>query len=36
MKKVFMGGIPTSIIEDEFKDYFSKFGKIVEHQIMKD
>ena len=21
---------------DEFKDYFSKFGKVVEHQIMKD
>eukprot|EP01018_Ginkgo_biloba_P036909 Gb_03098 [translate_table: standard] len=35
-KKIFVGGIPTSIIEDEFKDYFSKFGKIVEHQIMQD
>jgi len=35
-KKVFVGGIPTSITEDEFKDYFSKFGKVVEHQIMQD
>eukprot|EP01018_Ginkgo_biloba_P023349 Gb_29428 [translate_table: standard] len=35
-KKIFVGGIPTSITEDEFKDYFSKFGKIVEHQIMQD
>jgi len=35
-RKVFVGGIPTSITEDEFKDYFSKFGKVVEHQIMQD
>lgn len=35
-KKIFVGGIPTSITEDEFKDYFSKFGKVVEHQIMQD
>ena len=31
-----MGGIPTSITEDEFKNYFAKFGKVVEHQIMRD
>uniref|UniRef100_A0A0C9S7R0 TSA: Wollemia nobilis Ref_Wollemi_Transcript_12942_1780 transcribed RNA sequence n=1 Tax=Wollemia nobilis TaxID=56998 RepID=A0A0C9S7R0_9CONI len=35
-KKIFVGGIPTSISEDEFKNYFSKFGKVVEHQIMQD
>ncbi|XP_059074443.1 heterogeneous nuclear ribonucleoprotein 1 [Cryptomeria japonica] len=35
-KKIFVGGIPTSITEDEFKEYFAKFGKIVEHQIMQD
>jgi len=35
-KKIFVGGIPTSITEDEFKDYFSKFGKVLEHQIMQD
>jgi len=35
-KKIFVGGIPTTITEDEFKDYFSKFGKVAEHQIMQD
>ncbi|XP_057823457.1 heterogeneous nuclear ribonucleoprotein 1 isoform X1 [Cryptomeria japonica] len=35
-KKIFVGGIPTSITEDEFKNYFAKFGKVVEHQIMQD
>uniref|UniRef100_A0A0D6RA80 RRM domain-containing protein n=1 Tax=Araucaria cunninghamii TaxID=56994 RepID=A0A0D6RA80_ARACU len=35
-KKIFVGGIPTSITEDEFKEYFAKFGKVVEHQIMQD
>lgn len=35
-RKFFVGGITTSLTEDEFKNYFSKFGKIVEHQIMQD
>ncbi|KAL3653148.1 hypothetical protein CASFOL_002829 [Castilleja foliolosa] len=35
-KKVFVGGIPTSVTEDEFKSFFSKFGKVVEHEIIKD
>lgn len=35
-KKIFVGGIQTSITEDEFKKYFSKFGKVVDHQIMQD
>ncbi|XP_020262854.1 heterogeneous nuclear ribonucleoprotein A1, A2/B1 homolog [Asparagus officinalis] len=35
-KKIFVGGIPTSINEDEFRNFFSKFGEIEEHQIMRD
>ncbi|VFQ89425.1 unnamed protein product [Cuscuta campestris] len=35
-KKIFVGGIPTSISEDEFKDFFSKFGKVAEHEIIRD
>lgn len=34
--KIFVGGIPKTITDDEFKDYFSKFGKVIEHQIMRD
>ncbi|KAK6142136.1 hypothetical protein DH2020_007004 [Rehmannia glutinosa] len=35
-KKVFVGGIPTSVTEDEFKGFFSKYGKVVEHEIIRD
>ncbi|KAK4367428.1 hypothetical protein RND71_011220 [Anisodus tanguticus] len=35
-KKIFVGGIPTTISEDEFKDFFLKFGEVKEHQIMRD
>ncbi|XP_071736705.1 uncharacterized protein [Rutidosis leptorrhynchoides] len=35
-KKVFVGGIPTSVTEDELKDFFSKYGKVVEHEIIRD
>lgn len=35
-KKIFVGGIPTSVNEDEFSDFFSKFGLVKEHQIMRD
>ncbi|GJV20636.1 heterogeneous nuclear ribonucleoprotein 1-like protein [Tanacetum coccineum] len=35
-KKVFVGGIPTSVTEEELKAFFSKFGKVVEHEIIRD
>ncbi|KAH6810945.1 RNA-binding family protein [Perilla frutescens var. frutescens] len=35
-KKIFVGGIPTSVNEDEFKSFFSKYGKVVEHEIIRD
>ncbi|KAL4193422.1 hypothetical protein AMTRI_Chr06g199290 [Amborella trichopoda] len=35
-KKIFVGGVPTSVTDDEFKDFFSKFGEVKEHQIMRD
>ncbi|KAI9084643.1 hypothetical protein K1719_033425 [Acacia pycnantha] len=35
-KKIFVGGIPTSVSEDELKNFFSKFGKVVEHEIIRD
>lgn len=35
-KKIFVGGIPPGLTEEEFKDYFSSFGRILEHQIMID
>ncbi|KAH7415847.1 hypothetical protein KP509_14G063200 [Ceratopteris richardii] len=33
-KKIFVGGLPTSVTEGEFKNFFSQFGKVVENQIM--
>ncbi|KAE8075494.1 hypothetical protein FH972_014208 [Carpinus fangiana] len=35
-KKIFVGGIPTTVTEDEFKIFFSKYGKVVEHEIIRD
>ncbi|MED6112754.1 hypothetical protein PIB30_064481 [Stylosanthes scabra] len=35
-KKIFVGGIPTSVTEDEFKSFFMKYGKVVEHEIIRD
>lgn len=35
-KKIFVGGIPTTLNEDEFKDFFMQFGEVKEHQIMRD
>ncbi|XP_077216884.1 uncharacterized protein LOC143851363 [Tasmannia lanceolata] len=35
-KKIFVGGIPSSLTEDKFKEYFSSYGTVVEHQIMVD
>ncbi|KAG8384868.1 hypothetical protein BUALT_Bualt04G0163100 [Buddleja alternifolia] len=35
-KKIFVGGIPTTVDEDEFRNFFSSFGEVKELQIMKD
>ncbi|KAL1204870.1 Heterogeneous nuclear ribonucleoprotein 1 [Cardamine amara subsp. amara] len=35
-KKIFVGGIPSSVTEDELKDFFAKYGNVVEHQIIRD
>lgn len=35
-KKIFVGGIPTSVTEEELKDFFSKYGNVVEHEIILD
>nr|XP_043628061.1 heterogeneous nuclear ribonucleoprotein 1-like [Erigeron canadensis] len=35
-KKVFVGGIPTAVTEEELKGFFSKYGKVVEHEIIRD
>ncbi|KAJ7964674.1 Heterogeneous nuclear ribonucleoprotein 1 [Quillaja saponaria] len=35
-KKVFVGGIPTTVSEDELKNFFSEYGKVVEHEIIRD
>ncbi|GMP53227.1 hypothetical protein CsSME_00018756 [Camellia sinensis var. sinensis] len=35
-KKIFVGGIPTAVTEEEFKNFFSNYGKVVEHEIIRD
>ncbi|KAE9615824.1 hypothetical protein Lal_00017435 [Lupinus albus] len=35
-KKIFVGGIPTAVSEDELKSFFSKYGKVVQHEIIRD
>ncbi|PIN22289.1 RNA-binding protein musashi/mRNA cleavage and polyadenylation factor I complex, subunit HRP1 [Handroanthus impetiginosus] len=35
-KKIFVGGLPLSLNEDDLREYFSSYGNIVEHQIMLD
>ncbi|KAG1330172.1 putative heterogeneous nuclear ribonucleoprotein 1 [Cocos nucifera] len=35
-KKIFVGGIPPSLTEDELKEHFASYGEVVEHQIMLD
>ncbi|XWS51710.1 hypothetical protein CRYUN_Cryun11dG0007000 [Craigia yunnanensis] len=35
-KKIFIGGIPSSTTEDEFRSFFSKYGNVMEHQIIRD
>jgi heterogeneous nuclear ribonucleoprotein A1/A3 len=35
-RKVFVGGLPLSCTEEEFKGYFEKFGQVIEAHIMYD
>uniref|UniRef100_A0A5B6ZGP6 RRM domain-containing protein n=1 Tax=Davidia involucrata TaxID=16924 RepID=A0A5B6ZGP6_DAVIN len=35
-KKIFVGGIPTTVTDDEFKDFFSNIGEVKDHQVMRD
>ncbi|KAJ8535850.1 hypothetical protein K7X08_034251 [Anisodus acutangulus] len=35
-KKIFVGGLPLSLTEDELKQYFSSYGYVLEQQIMLD
>ncbi|KAF8414284.1 hypothetical protein HHK36_002286 [Tetracentron sinense] len=35
-KKIFVGGVPSTVTEDEFKNFFSKHGKVTDHQIIRD
>ncbi|KAL8508943.1 hypothetical protein ACS0TY_016222 [Phlomoides rotata] len=35
-RKVFVGGLPLSLNEDDLREYFSPYGNIAEHQIMLD
>ncbi|CAL5203536.1 unnamed protein product [Lathyrus oleraceus] len=35
-KKIFVGGIPAAVSEDELKNFFSKHGNVVEHEIIRD
>ncbi|KAJ9683375.1 hypothetical protein PVL29_019098 [Vitis rotundifolia] len=35
-KKIFVGGIPATVTEEEFKDFFSQYGEVKDHQIMRD
>ncbi|CAL9041526.1 unnamed protein product [Musa banksii] len=36
-KKIFVGGIRSTLTEaDEFKNFFSKYGKVENHQIIRD
>ncbi|OVA08273.1 RNA recognition motif domain [Macleaya cordata] len=35
-KKIFVGGVPSTVTEDEFKNFFSKYGTVVDNQIIRD
>ncbi|KAG6494902.1 heterogeneous nuclear ribonucleoprotein 1-like [Zingiber officinale] len=35
-RKIFVGGISLSFTEDELKDFFSQFGKVDNHEIIRD
>ena len=34
-KKLFVGGVPPTVTDDEFREYFSQFGNVVEAKIMR-
>lgn len=36
IKKIFVGGLPANLTEDEFKVYFEKFGRITDVVVMHD
>eukprot|EP00741_Cyanophora_paradoxa_P016365 tig00020912_g15800.t2 len=35
-KKIFVGGLPSTLSEADFRKYFEQFGRVVESQIMHD
>lgn len=35
-KKIFVGGLATSVTEDAFRDYFQKFGNVTDAVVMMD
>ncbi|KAI8565372.1 hypothetical protein RHMOL_Rhmol03G0253800 [Rhododendron molle] len=35
-KKIFVGGIPRTVTEDKFKEFFSAYGTVVWHEIIRD
>lgn len=35
-KKLFVGGLPPSVADEELKNYFKKYGNVVKSQIMQD
>lgn len=35
-RKIFVGGLPSTLTEDDLRDHFSSYGKVAEHQIMVD
>ncbi|KAE8669519.1 hypothetical protein F3Y22_tig00112231pilonHSYRG00157 [Hibiscus syriacus] len=35
-RKIFVGVIPSTVSEDEFKEYFTQYEEVREHEIMRD
>jgi len=35
-RKIFVGGLPSSITEDELRKYFERFGRVTETEILRD
>ncbi|KAL6661737.1 hypothetical protein ACP70R_001121 [Stipagrostis hirtigluma subsp. patula] len=35
-RKIFVGGLPSTLTEDDFRNFFAKYGTVVDHQIMLD
>mgnify|MGYP002775054269 CR=1 FL=1 len=35
-KKIFVGGLATSVTEEDFRNYFSEFGNITDVVVMYD